>query len=544
MEDNWLQDYIISQTIQSLYYDKDTDRYIPDVVHLDESIIQTIVKKVQKKKGLDEKEIRQAINDVVQHIDGRPEVIILQDSVDLSQLIFGQILKFVFFSDKFGFCFIEGMLLQACNQIVILDTDINGLVYADKLVPTISTLQPGYDVTAGILRSQKNLLGKRFVRLPKLQRIELLNPTKVHHIVDKKYNATPSREILSTDLLDFTIMLLNEDSKQKDYDDLIKLSLSYGLSSFHVNEFIRCAKLFNNRHTQSTNKSKPNIDELIQINPLLEDHTFKHEISRLTKKLTELEKEKNEEISQLQQKKKRTAVVAWLSTCLAILALVFAIIWNQMRHTISDQTNEINSLTKKVSLLTNERDSLNIELHNTVEMLASARSEIKQLGKELTSKIDTIDYLQNDIQNLNKRLSSVSNDFSNFKKNISKQACIITDIQVANVDYNGNIKTNYGGYIRSGFTMFLHPKIIYIGLSAGNKIIYVKLFDSYGTLRSVAGAPSGYSFKEEKDIKLGKQEAYFTGLGGNNEGYWPAGTYRYEFYCDGKCIGTHEFTVH
>lgn len=259
----------------------------------------------------------------------------------------------------------------------------------------------------------------------------------------------------------------------------------------------------------------------------------------------------------LEREKKRTKLVAWLMTGLAVFAVVFFCVWTNMSNTITNQLDQIQSLKQTNENLINRNDKLSVDLINKENDLInkenecdSVKNEMERQKQALSLKSDSIKFLQKEnnrqewqISELNKSLSAVSKDFADFKKKISSQSLIITDVQVANVEYNGNKLVNYGDYISSNSTMYLKPKIKYIGLTSEKKTIYVKFFDPYGTLRRVTDAPSGYSYKEEKNIKIGKQEEEFMGLGGK-KGYWPAGKYRYEFYCDGQSVGTHEFIVH
>ena len=44
-------------------------------------------------------------------------------------------------------------------------------------------------------------------------------------------------------------------------------------------------------------------------------------------------------------------------------------------------------------------------------------------------------------------------------------------------------------------------------------------------------------------MNKGENEIILSGYGNEKKGCWPAGKYHFEFYYDGRCIGTHEFTV-
>ena len=121
---------------------------------------------------------------------------------------------------------------------------------------------------------------------------------------------------------------------------------------------------------------------------------------------------------------------------------------------------------------------------------------------------------------------------------------VITDIQIGNTDYNGNIQTNYGSTIYSSSTMYLKPKIKYYGMTAGTKTIKVKMYKPDGTLSTGTNSPSGFSYKDELYFYTGHNEKIITGWGGTDKGHWKAGKYRFEFWYNNTCLGQKTFTIY
>lgn len=121
---------------------------------------------------------------------------------------------------------------------------------------------------------------------------------------------------------------------------------------------------------------------------------------------------------------------------------------------------------------------------------------------------------------------------------------VITEIQIANVDYNGNIFTEYGNTIYSSNTMYLKPKIKYYGMNSGTKTINVKLYTPSGYLSQGSNSPSGYTYKEEQYYSTGNGEQTLSGWGGTDRGHWTAGTYRFEFWYNNTCLGQKSFTIY
>lgn len=115
--------------------------------------------------------------------------------------------------------------------------------------------------------------------------------------------------------------------------------------------------------------------------------------------------------------------------------------------------------------------------------------------------------------------------------------------EVANVDVDGNIITDYGQTIYDFKTKYLKPKITVDVNTAGTYDVYVKLFKPSGALATGNGSPSGYSYKESVTMDSGVHSYKLSGWGSNTAGHWKEGTYRYEFYYKGTLIGQKSFSV-
>lgn len=276
------------------------------------------------------------------------------------------------------------------------------------------------------------------------------------------------------------------------------------------------------------------------------------EISSLKSQVSSL----HDTISKLEKEKKRTKLVAWLMTGLAVLAFIFFCVWTNMSDTINNQSNHIQTLVQANEDLENKNSTLATNLNNKTNECKRAELEISNLKQTLIIKSDSIESLlfsnnslnsritelNKQIAELNKRLSS-NKDLASYRKDLAKMPFIITEVQVANTYEDGNTETNYGGYLLSKNTMYLTPKFKYVGAISGNKTIYVKFFSPYG-MSTGSSSPSGYSYSYSMYVYMGKNEATISGWGSKNKGHWAAGEYRWEFYCDGVCVGTHSFTVH
>ena len=122
---------------------------------------------------------------------------------------------------------------------------------------------------------------------------------------------------------------------------------------------------------------------------------------------------------------------------------------------------------------------------------------------------------------------------------------IITDIEMANAYKNGTIETQLDSTIYSSNTMFLMPRLKYVGVKDGADItLYVKLFRPNGKISTGETSPSGYSYSDNLKVSSGENSKYFGSWGNETKGHWPAGTYRIEIWYDGRILAEKTFDIH
>lgn len=121
---------------------------------------------------------------------------------------------------------------------------------------------------------------------------------------------------------------------------------------------------------------------------------------------------------------------------------------------------------------------------------------------------------------------------------------IITDIKIANVDKRWNIQTDYGGRIYDYNTMFLAPKLSYIGLISGTKELKVKWYTPSGYLSRGDSSPYGFSQSNDEYISKGNNTLTLIGWGNENKGSWSSGTYRIEIWYKNTCLKTQTFEIY
>ena len=150
-----------------------------------------------------------------------------------------------------------------------------------------------------------------------------------------------------------------------------------------------------------------------------------------------------------------------------------------------------------------------------------------------------------------KSLKELDNAYSTIKEYYNKMdddstsslPFSFSSCEVANVDTDGNIITDYEQTIYDFKTRYLKPRITVNVRTAGTYDIYVKLFTPSGTLATGSSSPSGYSYKHSVTMTSGVHSYGLSGWGSNTAGHWKEGNYRFEFYYNGTLIGKKNFSV-
>lgn len=136
-------------------------------------------------------------------------------------------------------------------------------------------------------------------------------------------------------------------------------------------------------------------------------------------------------------------------------------------------------------------------------------------------------------------LDEIEQEASDFKELMTKvtggQEVFFNDIKVRN---DGE---EYEGTIYSGNTTYINPGMEAYNLSDQTKTIGVKFFGPFG-LSTGDNSRDGFSYTDE--IGPGHRGwKELLGWGSATKGQWKPGSYRYEFWVDGKCIAQKSFTI-
>lgn len=183
------------------------------------------------------------------------------------------------------------------------------------------------------------------------------------------------------------------------------------------------------------------------------------------------------------------------------------------------------------------------DAHSEYEYQASQRRSIESQYNTAKAQISS---LESEKSKLESAKRSAEDALSTLKQKVGDSyPLIISDIEIANVTYNGDIETNYGNTLYSSRTMYLKPRIKYYGISSGNKTLKVKWYNPNGTLKIGSSSPSGFSQSESCYIYSGGDNAYsLNGWGNSTRGHWNTGTYRIEVWYGNTCLKSKTFTIY
>lgn len=153
--------------------------------------------------------------------------------------------------------------------------------------------------------------------------------------------------------------------------------------------------------------------------------------------------------------------------------------------------------------------------------------------------MDIIDSVVSDFLNECSNVGSITSSTT-----ISEIPFIVTKMDIANVEVDGNIIQDYGSTIYDYKTKYLKPKIkVKPYKSFGSYTVYVKFYKN-GTLSTGSSSPKGYSYKETITLSGSElQEFTLSGWGSKTAGHWTAGEYRFEIWYGDYCIGSKSFTI-
>lgn len=268
----------------------------------------------------------------------------------------------------------------------------------------------------------------------------------------------------------------------------------------------------------------------------------------------------SEELSKVRKQKKQMSVVLVLCIIIIAGAFVFTSLIQDRDKIISNANKKIETLTEvcavrkdSISLLSNNYNNLysrHLKLDTDYSALKLEYNEFKEESEDKYATLER-DYnsykqkTQNTINDNKEEISSLKAEVNALSSLKSTFPINITSIEIANVDYDGDVYTNYGNTIYSSSTMYLKPKIRYTGISSGKSItLKTRWYLPDGSMRTGSSSPSGYCQSENLYIYSGYNSHTLSGWGSSTKGNWKRGKHRIEIWYDDICLKSHTFTIY
>ncbi len=279
-----------------------------------------------------------------------------------------------------------------------------------------------------------------------------------------------------------------------------------------------------------------------------------NEISELETKLLKISR----------QKKQYRMVVFLILAVVACLISLYSFNSNiqSLTENLSQRNEEIKTLNKDLTSANAKIDTMSIEISEKISRIGTLQNELSKNKYSIDSLTNTtqaqenfINDLRGDLSSANSRLSSAKSDLaqaqrklSNYQNKIGKYLpLIVTDIEIANHYKDSKEETGFGGTIYSKNSMYLTPRINYIGLIEGNRKFLIKLYKPDGTLSTGSTSsetPSGYSYSTTGYIYEGENKRELSSWGKKKKGNWTKGTYKIEVWYNDMRLKSKSFTVY
>lgn len=263
-----------------------------------------------------------------------------------------------------------------------------------------------------------------------------------------------------------------------------------------------------------------------------------NEVCCLKEKISILYEEKQElqdENGKILRQKKQFQYVIILF--IAIVACgVGILLLNKNLHLVQGQLADANDSVRVKNQVIRSNDSLIVQKSDTISRL---NRTIESLSKDIS-------VLNSDLIEERTKKDKAESELEDFRNKISSLPIWVISVDVANTDEHCNIVDDSGSKIHSSNTMFLSPKITYVGICDSRTVtLYLKLYTPTGSLSTNDFSPSGYSFARSISVSRGSENtSYLIGWGGKTKGFWSKGTYRWEVWYGTVCLKTKIFTIY
>lgn len=237
------------------------------------------------------------------------------------------------------------------------------------------------------------------------------------------------------------------------------------------------------------------------------------------KKIEELEAE----ILKVNRQKKQVGWVALLSV-IVFISFIGILLLNS------------NVLEKE-----SEISALNIELSHHKDSLSECISAISELRSDLQAERIKYNKKENELAEVRAALRDAEDKNNSLK---TTYPILITKIDIGNTYYDASVETDFGNTIYSRNTMYLTPRIEYVGINTNSSInLKVKWFYK-NILSRGSNSPEGFSQQQTIAVYNGTNTRILRGWGNREKGHWESGAYRIEIWYNDICLKAKTFTIY
>lgn len=288
---------------------------------------------------------------------------------------------------------------------------------------------------------------------------------------------------------------------------------------------------------------------------------YANTLKKSSERISQLEKE----VARINRQKKQYRMVVFLVLAVAGCLVALYTFNNNIQSLtgdLSQKKEEIKALKSDLTIANAKIDTMSLELSDKNQRIVVLQKEsvknrnfIDSLNSLTQNQETIISDLRSDLSSTNSSLSSIKSELSqtqrklsNYQNKVGKHLpFIVTDIEMANNYKGGTHETDFGGTIYSRKSMYLAPRIKYIGLVEGTRNILVKLYKPDGSLSTgtpSSETPKGYSYSSSAYIYKGENTRELSGWGNEKKGNWAKGTYKIEVWYNDMCLKAKSFTIY
>lgn len=275
-----------------------------------------------------------------------------------------------------------------------------------------------------------------------------------------------------------------------------------------------------------------------------------YNLNQEKKKALEIVENQKQTISELNKKQKNYKLVIWLIVIIFIGLIVGINFISDKNRLISELKDYVESLEHDITI---KKETIEIQDSTILKKEQDIRDknyEIYVLNEDLYKYKDSLFYSRDTVAQLKLKEQEARREIdelrSSFKSGDVPEGIplYIKRIDMANVYRGGEFETSYGKNIYSSNTMYLKPRISYIGIDTYKEVeLMVKLYGP-GGLSTGSSSPKGGSYSNSFKVYSGENSYELSGWGGSKKGNYQKGQYRIEIWYKNICLKSKTFTIY